>query len=209
MNFDAAHIRQIAESLGVWAHPAIWAIIFAESGLVIGVLLPGDSLLFTAGFLASPNINILNIQFLLVGCLIAAVLGDNVGYAMGHRWGRQLFQRSDSRFFHKKHLIAAQKFYELHGKKAVVLARFMPFVRTFAPIVAGIGSMHYRTFMMYNLVGGIAWTFGITLLGYSLGKVIPPDDIDKYLLPIILLVIVVSLLPSLWHFYQERKSTHR
>jgi membrane-associated protein len=207
MNFDAEHIRQMAQNLGVWAHPAIWATIFAESGLLIGVLLPGDSLLFTAGFLAS--INILNIQLLLFGCLIAAVLGDNVGYATGHKWGRKLFERSDSRFFQKKHLIAAQNFYEVHGKKAVVLARFMPFVRTFAPIVAGIGAMHYRTFMMYNLVGGIVWTFGITLLGYSLGKVIPPDEIDKYLLPIVLLVMLVSLAPSLWHFYQERKSTHR
>ena len=207
MNFDAAHIRQIAESLGIWAHPVIWAIIFAESGLIVGVVLPGDSLLFTAGFLASAHI--LNIQLLLIGCLIAAVLGDNVGYATGHRWGRKLFEQSDSRIFKKKHLVAAQKFYEVHGKKAVVLARFMPFVRTFAPIVAGIGSMHYRTFIFYNLIGGIIWTFGITLLGYSLGKVIPPDDIDKYLLPIILLVIVVSLVPSLWHFYQEHKSSRR
>ncbi len=207
MNFDAVHIRQIAESLGIWAHPVIWAIIFAESGLIVGVVLPGDSLLFTAGFLASTHI--LNIQLLLIGCLIAAVVGDNVGYASGHRWGRKLFERGDSRIFKKKHLVSAQKFYEIHGKKAVVLARFMPFVRTFAPIVAGIGSMHYRTFLFYNLIGGIVWTFGITLLGYSLGKVIPPDDIDKYLLPIILLVITISLIPSLWHFYQEHQSSRR
>lgn len=203
MNLDLAHLRQLLGSLGFWGgHLAIWAVVFAESGLLIGFFLPGDSLLFTAGFLASQGF--LNIQLLIIGAFICAVLGDNVGYATGHRFGRRLFRKEDSWFFNKKHLLTAQKFYDKHGKKTVVLARFMPIVRTFAPIVAGIGAMHYRTFMSYNLIGGFAWTFGITLLGYFLGQVIP--DVDKYLLPIIVLIVVISLGPSVLHLYQESKS---
>jgi len=203
MNLDAAQLRHWIEMLGFWGgHLAIWAIVFAESGLLIGFFLPGDSLLFTAGFLASQNI--LSIQLLLLGAFICAVVGDNVGYATGHKFGRRLFRREDSWFFHKKHLVSAQKFYEKHGKKAIVLARFMPIVRTFAPIVAGIGAMKYRTFVSYNIIGGFVWTFGITLLGYFLGQLIP--DVDKYLLPIILVIVVVSIAPSILHLYQERKS---
>jgi len=203
MNLDLAHLRQLLGSLGFWGgHFAIWAVVFAESGLFIGFFLPGDSLLFTAGFLASQGF--LNIQLLVVGAFICAVVGDNVGYATGHKFGRRLFRKEDSWLFHKKHLLTAQKFYDKHGKKTVVLARFMPIVRTFAPIIAGIGAMHYRTFIAYNLIGGFAWTFGITLLGYFLGQVIP--DVDKYLLPIIVVIVVVSLAPSVLHLYQESKS---
>lgn len=211
MNFDAVHLSQWLKDIGpVTAHLVIWAIVFAESGLLIGFFLPGDSLLLTVGFLASQNI--LNIQYLILGCFVAAVLGDNVGYLTGNRWGRRLFQREDSRLFHKKHLVSAQRFYEKHGKKAIVLARFVPLIRTFAPIVAGIGAMHYRTFLAYNIIGGFIWTFGVTLLGYSLGAVIPEaliPEVDKYLLPVILIVIVVSLLPSVFHIYQERKKSSR
>ncbi|MBL1177079.1 DedA family protein [Pantanalinema sp. GBBB05] len=197
MDFDVTHLVRSFGQLGVWG------MVFAESGLLIGVLLPGDSLLFTAGFLASQNL--LNIYALVLGAFICAVLGDNVGYATGHRVGRRLFRREDSRFFHKKHLISAQNFYDRHGRKAIVLARFMPVVRTFAPIVAGIGAMNYRIFVAYNIIGGFVWTFGITLLGYFLGQVIP--DVDKYLIPIILVIVVVSFAPSIFHLYQERKST--
>ncbi len=203
MNLDANSLRHLLETLGFWGgHMAIWAVIFAESGLLIGFFLPGDSLLFTAGFLASQNI--LSIQLLILGAFIGAVVGDNVGYAMGHKWGRRLFSREDSRFFHKRHLVKTQSFYAKHGKKTIVLARFTPIVRTFAPVVAGMGSMAYSTFMAYNLVGGAIWTAGLTLLGYFLGRWIP--DVDKYLLPIIGLIIVVSLAPSIFHLYQERKS---
>ncbi|MGB8701062.1 MAG: VTT domain-containing protein, partial [Thermosynechococcaceae cyanobacterium] len=111
----------------------VWTVVFAESGLLVGFFLPGDSLLFTAGFIASQP-NSLNVWVLIVGCFMAAVAGDNVGYGTGHRFGRRLFQREDSRFFHKKHLVKAQKFYELHGGKTIILARFLPIVRTFAPI---------------------------------------------------------------------------
>ncbi|MGV0025703.1 DedA family protein [Phormidesmis priestleyi] len=204
MNFDAAHLGQWIQQVGpIVGHLVIWAIVFAESGLLIGFFLPGDSLLFTAGFLASQDI--LNIGILTLGCFVAAVLGDSVGYVTGNRFGRKLFNREDSWLFHKKHLVSAQGFYEKYGKKAIVLARFVPVVRTFAPIVAGIGAMNYRTFLSYNVIGGLLWTFGVTLLGYSLGAMIP--DVDKYLLPIILIIIVVSLLPSVFHIYQERKSS--
>lgn len=203
MNLDANHLRHLLESLGFWGgHLAIWAVVFAESGLLVGFFLPGDSLLFTAGFLSSQGL--LSVQLLVIGAFICAVLGDNVGYATGHKFGRRLFRKEDSWFFHKKHLNKAQNFYDKHGKKTVVLARFMPIVRTFAPIVAGIGAMKYKTFISYNILGGFLWTFGITLLGYFLGKLIP--DVDKYLLPIIVVIVVVSFAPSAFHLYQERKS---
>jgi len=197
MHFD---LPELIRSVG---YIGVWAIIFSESGLLVGFFLPGDSLLFTAGFLASQGF--LNIWLLIIGAFICAVVGDNVGYATGNRFGRRLFQKEDSWLFHKKHIVTAQKFYEKYGKKTIILARFMPIVRTFAPIVAGIGTMHYRTFLTYNLVGGFIWTFGVTLLGYFLGRLIP--DVDKYLLPIIVLIIVVSIAPSILHLYQENKAT--
>jgi membrane-associated protein len=194
--------KQLVESLGFWGgHLAIWAIIFAESGLFVGFFLPGDSLLFAAGFLASQGF--LNIFALIVGCFICAVVGDNVGYAVGKRFGHKLFSKEDSLFFHKNHIVKAQKFYEKHGKKTIVLARFMPVVRTFAPVVAGIGKMDYATFFKFNLLGGLVWTSGLCTLGFVLGKSIP--DVDKYLLPITLAIVVISVIPSLLHLLSERK----
>lgn len=216
MNFDTELLRDWLVQVGPWVgHVAIWLIVFAESGLLVGFFLPGDSLLFTAGFLASVHINpnlansptVLSLPWLALGCFICAVIGDNVGYATGARFGRKLFERSESRFFKKEHLIAAQKFYEKHGKMAIVLARFTPIVRTFAPIIAGVGAMHYRTFLAYNVVGGFFWTFGLILLGHKLGQVVGPENIDKYLLPIILAIVLLSFVPSLIHLYQERKAS--
>ncbi|HEY9675035.1 MAG TPA: VTT domain-containing protein [Waterburya sp.] len=198
MHFD---LPQLIKSLGYFG---VWGIVFAESGLLVGFFLPGDSLLFTAGFIASQGF--LNIFVLIFGCFVCAVLGDNVGYATGYRFGRRLFQKEDNWFFHKKNLVKTQSFYDKHGKKTLVLARFMPVVRTFAPIVAGIAAMRYRTFMSYNLVGGLLWTVGITLLGFFLGKVIPAEQVDKYLLPIVLAIIVISLIPSVLHLIQENRS---
>ncbi|MDZ8053463.1 MAG: DedA family protein [Aulosira sp. ZfuVER01] len=198
MHFD---LPALIKSLGYFG---VWGIIFAESGLLIGFFLPGDSLLFTAGFVASQQL--LNIWILIIGAFICAVLGDNVGYTTGYRFGRKLFSKEDSWLFHKKHIYKTQNFYQKHGKKTIVLARFVPIVRTFAPIVAGIGAMHYRTFMSYNLIGGFLWTFGITFLGFFLGKSLPPEQVDKYLLPIIGLIIVVSLIPSIIHIIQENRS---
>ncbi len=177
----------------------VFAIVYAESGLFIGFFLPGDSLLFTAGFLASQNI--LSLPVLVVGCFVAAVLGDSTGYAFGRRVGRRLFQKEDSLFFHKKNVLRAQSFYEKYGAKTIVLARFVPIVRTFAPIVAGIGEMRYRTFVIFNVFGGLLWAVGVTLAGYFLGNLIP--DVDKYLLPIIFLIVVVSVLPGVVHILRD------
>jgi membrane-associated protein len=197
-------LPQLIRSIG---YLGVWAIVFAESGLLIGFFLPGDSLLFTAGFIAHQGY--LNIWTLAIGILVCAFLGDNVGYATGYRLGRKLFQRTDSWLFHKKHLIKTQNFYEQHGKSAIILARFMPIVRTFAPIVAGIGAMHYRTFIAFNLIGAIIWSFAITGIGYFFGSLIPADQVDKYLLPIIGAIIIVSLLPSLVHLYREHAASRK
>jgi len=195
--------QQLVNSLGFWGgHLAIWAITFAESGLLIGFFLPGDTLLFAAGFLASQGL--LNIVALAIGCFICAVLGDSVGYATGSQFGHKLFTKEDSRFFHRNHLLRAQAFYETHGRKTIILARFLPVVRTFAPIVAGIGKMHYPTFLKYNLVGALLWTFGLTILGFLLGNSIP--NVDTYLLPITLAIVVISVIPSLLHIFPIGKS---
>ncbi len=191
--FDLVTLIKTAGYLGVFG------MVFAESGLFFGFFFPGDSLLFTAGFLASQDF--LNIWVLMLGSFVCAVAGDSVGYAFGRRVGPKIFSREDSRFFHKDHVKKAQAFYERHGKKTIVLARFMPIVRTFAPIVAGVGLMHYRTFLIYNIVGGALWSLGLTGLGYFLGSTIP--DVDRYLLPIIALIIFLSILPGLIHFARD------
>ena len=196
MHFDLAVLIRSFGYLGVWA------IIFAESGLLVGFFLPGDSLLFTAGFVASQP-NSLNLWILMIGCFVAAVTGDSVGYMTGNRFGRRLFQREESWLFRKKNLERAQSFYDQHGRKTIILARFIPIVRTFAPIVAGIGAMEYSVFLAYNLIGGAVWTLGLCLLGYFLGRAIP--DVDRYLLPIILIIVVVSVLPSLAHLYRQNR----
>jgi membrane-associated protein len=194
--FDLTEIIKTVGYIGVFA------IVFAESGLLIGFFLPGDSLLFTAGFLASQNF--FSLPVLAVGCGIAAIAGDSVGYMFGRRVGRRLFEREDSVLFKKKNLQAAEAFYEKHGGKTIILARFMPIVRTFAPIVAGIGDMHYRKFVTYNIVGGLMWGVGVTVAGYVLGSVIP--DVDKYLLPIIVLIVVISVAPSVYHVLKDKET---
>ena len=196
--FGLPELPELIETIG---YIGIFAIVFAESGLLIGFFLPGDSLLFTAGFLASQEI--LSLPILLVGCAFFAIAGDSVGYAFGRRVGRRLFQRENSTFFKKKYLMAAEAFYEKHGGKAIVLARFVPIVRTFAPIVAGIGEMHYRRFVSFNIIGGLLWAVGVTVAGYFLGSVIP--DVDKYLLPILAVIIFVSLLPSIIHVLRDEE----
>lgn len=183
----------------------IFTMIFAESGLLIGFFLPGDSLLFTAGFLASQGF--FNIAMLCALTFVAAVTGDSVGYTFGRRVGRRLFRKEDSLFFHKDNLLHAQAFYEKHGGKTIVLARFLPFIRTFAPIVAGIGLMHYPRFLFFNLVGGFLWAICLPVAGFFLGKAIP--DVDRYLLPIIAGIVVISLLPSVLHLLRNGDSRQR
>ncbi len=194
-NFDLISFIKAA------GHFGIFAIVFAESGLFFGFFFPGDSLLFTAGFLASQGY--LNVWLLVIGSALAAIAGDNVGYAFGRRVGPKIFNREDSFFFHKDHLERARAFYERHGKKTIVFARFLPIVRTFAPIIAGVGEMAYRTFVFYNIIGGLLWTVGLSLLGYFLGRSIP--DIDRYLLPIIAAIIVLSILPTFVHLAKDKR----
>jgi len=172
----------------------IFLIVFAETGLFFGFFFPGDSLLFTAGIFASQGF--FNIQLLLVGCIIAAILGDTVGYWSGKKYGRRLFDRDAGFFFKKKRLYDAELFYEKHGKSTIIIARFVPMMRTFAPIVAGIGNMKYRSFVSYNIFGGIVWVSGLLLLGYFLGQIIPNPDI--YIVPIAFLIIILSFIPIIF-----------
>ena len=202
MNFN------LQELIRTFGYLGIWGIVFAESGLLFGFFLPGDSLLFSAGVVAAAP-NSLNIGTLIFGCFVCAVAGDNVGYATGHRWGRRLFQKEDSWLFKKEYLEKTENFYEKHGQKAVVLARFTPIVRTFAPIVAGVAAMKYKTFMFYNLIGGILWTVGLTLMGYYLGQKMGPEKVDQYLLPIVGGIIVFSFVPSIIHILQERRANKK
>jgi membrane-associated protein len=178
------------------------AIVFAESGLLIGFFLPGDSLLFTAGLLSSQG-HLAPLPVILVGCFLAAVAGDQVGYAFGARVGPSLFRRPDSKIFKQEYVEKARHYFERHGSKTIVLARFVPIVRTFAPILAGVGEMQYRTFVTFNVLGGLLWAVGVTTLGYVLGESIP--DIDKYLLPIIGLIILLSLLPVVFEYRKARR----
>jgi membrane-associated protein len=181
----------------------LFVIIFAESGLLIGFFLPGDSLLFTAGLLASQGKFGLNLPVLLIGCFIAAVAGDQVGYMFGQKAGPALFRRENSRIFKQQYVHRANEFFERHGKKTIVIARFVPIVRTFAPILAGVGAMRYRSFVMFNVIGALLWAVGVTTAGYVLGDTIP--DIDKYLLPIIGVIILLSVLPPAIEILRHRR----
>ena len=192
--FDLISLIKAAGYFGVFG------IVFAESGLFIGFFFPGDSLLFTAGFLASQDF--LNIWVLAIGSFVCAVAGDSVGYAFGRRVGPAIFKRENSFWFHRDHLERARRFYERHGGKTIILARFMPIVRTFAPIIAGVGVMRYPKFFTYNVIGGFLWAVGLSTLGYTLGNTIP--NVDRYLLPIIALIIFLSVLPSAIHILRDK-----
>ena len=178
-----------------------YLILFAESGLLIGFFLPGDSLLFTAGLLASRGY--FSIWALVIGGAIAAIIGNQVGYHFGRRFGPRIFNKEESFLFHKDHIVRAEKFYEKYGGVALIISRFTPIVRTFIPILAGVGRMNYRKFFIYNVIGGIAWVLSVSFAGYFLGRIVP--DIDKYILPIIALIIVCSAITPGWGYYQHRK----
>ncbi|HEX7277064.1 MAG TPA: VTT domain-containing protein [Acidimicrobiales bacterium] len=180
----------------------LFAIVFAESGLLAGFFLPGDSLLFTAGLLASEGL--LNFPVIVTGCFIAAVTGDQVGYVIGRKYGPAVFKRPDSRFFHQKNVDRAQAYFAAHGGRTVVLARFIPVIRTFTPVVAGVGHMDYRRFVTFNVIGGFLWAVGLTTLGYALGDAIP--DIDRWLLPIVLLIGAVSFVPVILELLRMRRN---
>jgi membrane-associated protein len=168
------------------------AIVFTETGLLVGFFLPGDSLLVTAGiFAARGDLDLLTLNICLS---LAAIAGDSVGYAIGARTGPKIFTRENSLFFNRKHLISAKEFYDRHGGFTILIARFLPIIRTFAPVVAGVGAMQYRKFIAYNVFGGVFWVMSTTLAGYFLGRVIP--NIEERIHVIIVIVIVLSLLPA-------------
>lgn len=187
-------------------YPGLVAIVFAESGLYFGFFLPGDSLLFTAGLLAAPPLYIFSLPVLIVLLTIAAVAGDSVGYWSGQKFGRQFFVREDSFWFHRRHLDKAHAFYETHGGKAIILARFLPVVRTFVPIVAGMALMSYPKFLTYNVIGGLGWVVSMLVGGYFFGSLLPPEDVDKYLLPVLAVIILLSIAPTAWHLYKENRA---
>jgi len=194
-----AAIIGILQSFG---YPALFAIVFAESGLFFGFFLPGDSLLFAAGLLASQGI--FDFWIVLIGVAVFAILGDQVGYWMGKYYGRGFFNKPGSLFKDPNHIAQAEEFYQKHGKKTMVLARFVPAVRTFAPIVAGIGKMDYPTFVKYNVLGGILWTVLFVGLGYGLGSAIP--NAGEYLTVLILAIVVLSFIPIGFEFLKSRKN---
>jgi membrane-associated protein len=176
-------------------------VVFAESGLLIGMFFPGDSLLFAAGLLSASGI--FNPIAVMVLVVIGAIAGDNVGYWFGKNVGVNLFNRPDSWFFKQEYVTRTEKFYTVYGPRAIVLARFVPIVRTIAPILAGVGSMRYGTFLMYNVLGALLWGLGMTLLGYSLGTVIPESE--KYVLPLSLVIVALSFFPIILNLLRGKK----
>ncbi len=193
------HIQNIIIGFG---YVGVGSAIFAESGLFFGAFLPGDSLLFTIGLLSSQGyFNILTLWAIVVSM---AILGDNVGYAFGKMVGPKIFNKKDSLLFRQSHVASAREFYNRHGKKAIVLARFVPIIRTFAPIIAGVAGMHYRTFVLFNIIGGVVWGTLMLGVGYSVGTYIP--GADKYLEYIIMGIIALSVLPIIIEYFRGRKN---
>ena len=197
------HIPDLAHLIQVIGYPGLFAVIFAESGIPIGFFLPGASLLFTAGFLASQGLLDIRIVIPLVG--VAAILGDNVGYWFGAKVGIRLFDKPDSRFFKREYLERTQKFFVRYGARTIILARFVPVVRTFAPILAGVALMEYRVFVIYNIAGGLLWASGISYAGYKLSTLIPQTE--RYISLIVLGIIVVTTLPLFRELWRGRKTT--
>jgi len=195
-------VEELLNSLSPYGELVLWAIVFAETGLLIGFFLPGDSLLFTAGILAGQGK--LDVAMVIIGAFVFAVLGDQVGYTIGKRLGPRLFRKPDSKIFQQEYVERTKAFFEKHGPRTIILARFVPIVRTFAPTLAGVGEMPRKTFLVYNVIGAFLWAVGITLLGYALGDVIG-GDIDTYLLPVIAVIIVVSLIPPFLEWRKARK----
>lgn len=197
-------IYSFPELIAWGGYVVLFAIIFAETGLLVGFFLPGDSLLVATGLFAAKGD--LNIIYLIILLSIAAIIGDSVNYWVGKKAGHALFHREDSRFFKKKHLCAAQEFYEKHGGKTIILARFVPIIRTFAPTIAGIAEMNYKKFLSFNIFGGILWVSSMLLLGYFLGQLVP--NIDKNIDKVIIIVILVSLIPLFVEYFRQKKKKY-
>jgi len=203
---DSFHFLTDVQGLIQWGgYLGLSIIVFVETGLMVGFFLPGDSLLVTAGlFAAKGDLNIVYLNLLL---MTMAILGDATGYLIGKKLGPALFRRDDSLLFKKKHLIKTHEFYEKHGGKTIIIARFVPIIRTFAPVIAGVGQMPYRRFAAFNIIGGIGWVFSMTMIGYSLIKMFP--DIERHLHIVIVVVVFLSTLPGIIEFLRERKRAQR
>ncbi len=193
------HFLALIPLVKLIGYPGLFLVVFLESGVFFGFFLPGASMLFTAGLLSSHGF--FNPWVLIPLLTIAAILGDSAGYWFGAKVGYKLFLRPNSRFFRHEYLEQAKVFYERHGVYAIVLARFVPIIRTFAPIIAGVVKMRYRTFLTYNVVGALAWAAGVTFLGYFLGERVP--IIGQYLTQIVLLIIGLTLIPLFWNFFKQ------
>jgi len=199
------HIYDV-ESIIKWGGLVmICAIVFAETGLMIGFFLPGDSLLVTAGVFAAAGL--LDIYLLITLVSLCAVVGDQLGYYIGQKTGRALFNKEDSLLFKRSHVLRAQEFYEKYGAKTIVIARFVPIVRTFAPVIAGVGQMNYRRFVTYNVFGGILWVVSMCLIGYIIGASVP--NINKYLHLVIAVVIFLSILPAVIEIIRSRSGQQK
>lgn len=194
------HLIEFITHLGPFA---VAAVIFAESGLLIGFFLPGDSLLFMSGFLVQQGTFSISIHVFVTMLFFAAVLGDNVGYSFGHKVGRKLFEKPNSKFFKKKYLVQAEAFFEKHGPLAIVLARFVPVVRTFTPIVAGVSKMHYKTFFFFNVIGGLIWTAGFTYLGYFVGQKLQDMGVNIEIIAIV--IVLISIAPIIIHALSSKE----
>jgi membrane-associated protein len=196
------HLNDMAGTLGGWLYLVLFLIVFCETGLVVTPFLPGDSLLFAVGALAASQDSPLSLPGLLFLFIAAAILGDLVNYSLGYRIGPRVFQSEHSRLLNKKHLLRTQQFYERHGGKTIILARFIPIVRTFAPFVAGVGQMRYRKFAIYNVVGGVAWVLLFLMAGYSLNSV---PGVKQNFHIIIAAIVVISVLPIVAEFWRARR----
>ena len=201
---------ELTELIGAIGALGVAAIIFAESGLLIGFFFPGDSLLFAAGILAQQGVLAVNIHVLVLLLFLAAVLGVQVGYWFGRRFGRRLFQKPDSVFFHRDNLVRAERFYAKYGPITLVLARFIPVVRTFAPIVAGIGNMAPGRMLAYNVIGGALWISLVTYLGYYLGAFLKAHGlhVETFVMPVVLLAVAFSFASPLYHVLRDPRTRH-
>ena len=201
---DFLHRLRDVRGLIAWGgYVGLTAIIFAETGLLVGFFLPGDSLIVTAGLLAATT-GAFNVWLLGLLLTVASIIGNSSGYAIGRAAGPRLFSREDSLLFNKKHLYRAHEFYQRHGGKTVIIARFMPIVRTFVPVVAGMGQMDYGRYTMFNVVGGVAWIWSMLFIGYFLGRYIP--GVDQHVETVIIIVIFLSLLPGIVGWLKARRS---
>jgi membrane-associated protein len=196
------YLDLMIQTMGIWSYVIIFLIIFCETGLVVTPILPGDSLLFAIGTFAA--LGSFDITLVLILLTIAAIAGDTVNYWIGNYLGPKVFHYEDSRFFKKKHLERTHHFYERHGGKTIIIARFIPIIRTFAPFVAGIGSMTYRKFLSYNVVGGILWIFSLTLAGYFFGNI---PIVRKNFSLVIMAIVVISVLPGVIEYLRQRGKT--